>query len=160
MGRPTDCSLPTVPIIGFWDRLDSLADKDADQPWIDVIKERGGLTGSLLKYPHWALRAYSKRNPQLTASWFYDPLPVLSHLDVPLLWLIAGQDREAPNEVTIERLRQLRQTGRPVEMVIFPTADHGLREFEIRNGKRVATRYVPGYFRMEWEWMARQARAL
>jgi len=143
-----------------WDRLDALADKDADQPWIDVIKERGGLTGSLLKYPHWALRAYNNHNPQLTASWFYDPQPVLAHLDVPMLWLIAGQDAEAPNEVTIERLRQLHQAGRPVEMVIFPTADHGLREFAIRNGKRVATRYVPGYFRMEWEWMARQARAL
>jgi dienelactone hydrolase len=140
-----------------WDRFDALADNDANAPWIDVLKKRGGLTGSLLKYPHWMIRVYKRRNPHMTASWFYDPLPVLTHLDAPMLWLIAGKDAEAPNEVTIERIQRLHDAGRPVDLVIFPNADHGIRDFEIQNGERVTTRYPPDYFQTEWQWLVRQA---
>jgi hypothetical protein len=93
----------------------------------------------------------------MTSSWFYDPLPVLAHLDAPMLWMIAGEDLEAPNEVTIDRMQQLRQAGRPVEVIIFPNTDHGIRQFEVKNGQRLTTGYAPGYFQAETDWLRRQA---
>jgi dienelactone hydrolase len=140
-----------------WERLDALTETFADAPWLAAVKKRGGLTGSFLKYPHWLLRAYMRRNPRMTSSWFYDPLPVLAHLDAPMLWMIAGEDLEAPNEITIERMQTLRREGRPVDVVIFPNADHGIRQFEVKNGQRVSTGYAPGYFQTESDWLRRQA---
>jgi dipeptidyl aminopeptidase/acylaminoacyl peptidase len=84
-------------------------------------------------------------------------MPVLSTLDVPMFWLIGGQDVEAPPEVTIQRLTELKAQGHPVELKVFPTADHGILEFEMKDGERVYTGYSPGYFQTAIDWLRGQA---
>jgi len=78
----------------------------------------------------------------------YDPMPLLQHLDTPQLWLLGGQDRDAPPRETLRRLAGLQRAGRPISTVVFADADHGMYEFETdAAGERVSTRQPDGYFR-------------
>jgi uncharacterized protein len=77
----------------------------------------------------------------------YDPIPVLTNLDVPQLWILGGQDRDAPSGETTRRLAGLRKAGRPITNVVFPNAEHGMYEFEtLPSGERVSTRQPEDYF--------------
>ncbi|MGO4781789.1 alpha/beta hydrolase family protein, partial [Lysobacter sp. 2RAB21] len=63
------------------------------------------------------------------------------------LWLLGGQDRDAPPGETVRRLDALKQSGRPIDYVVFPDADHGLYEFETgKDGERISTRQPQDYF--------------
>jgi hypothetical protein len=77
----------------------------------------------------------------------YDPMPVLANLEVPQLWILGGQDRDAPPGETSRRLAELRKAGRPITTVVFANADHEMYEFETRpDGDRISTRQPDGYF--------------
>lgn len=89
---------------------------------------------------------------------FYDPVPTLEHLEVPMLWLMAGQDIEAPPGPTLAVLERLRRQGKPVTVQVFERADHGLQEFVIREGRRVRTTYADGYFPRLLAWIQQQRR--
>src|SRR5690606_3123509 len=76
-----------------------------------------------------------------------DPMAVLRHLRVPQLWLLGGQDIDAPHEETERRLRHLAADGMPIEVVVYPDAEHGMYEFELApDGTRLSTRQPPEYF--------------
>lgn len=75
---------------------------------------------------------------------YYDPMPALRRVKVPMLWVIAGKDTEAPNTETIARLQQLRADGSNLDLVIFPDADHGMIE---KRGHSV------GYFALLKDWI-------
>jgi len=48
--------------------------------------------------------------------------------------------------------------GRPIEISIFPKADHGILRFEeTADGGRRLLGYEPGYFRREVEWLRKQS---
>ena len=65
-------------------------------------------------------------------------MPVLSNLNVPQLWILGGQDRDAPPFATLRRLDELGKAGRPITTIVFPQADHGMYEFETdADGERV-----------------------
>jgi dienelactone hydrolase len=120
---------------------------------VPVLRESPA--GAFLRYPHWLLRAFA-RSRLLIVSWFHEPLPVIEKLDIPMLWVLGGKDIEAPNEVTIAELERLRAAGKPIDLKIYPDADHGIVEFEEKDGERAYTRYSPGYFALESEWVRRQ----
>ena len=86
-------------------------------------------------------------------SWDYDPMPTLRALKARQLWLVASQDMEAPPEETLRRLDALQREGRPVTVVTFPEADHGLRRFEVVDGKRRETGYETGAHRVIVDWI-------
>jgi len=79
----------------------------------------------------------------------YDPMPVLRSLNVPQLWLLGGEDRDAAPYETVRRLTRLRCAGRPITLAVYPKAEHGLYEFEISpTGERLSTRQPQSYFRL------------
>ncbi|HEY1229702.1 MAG TPA: alpha/beta fold hydrolase, partial [Ramlibacter sp.] len=122
---------------GF-DRLDALKAQYGKEPWFGHV--RGNFTSYLLTTPEATVR---KDFPALLEGVpaHYDPMPLLAHLDVPQLWILGGQDRDAPPFETLRRLQDLRHAGRPVASAVFPQADHGMYEFETRpDGERVSTR--------------------
>lgn len=139
-----------------WERVGQLKARFKDEPWVEALDD--GTAGSLMKYPAWALRIAGPRMmPRgLDRWWFHDSRPVLEKLDIPMLWLIGGDDIEAPNEVTIATIEQLQARGKPFEMVVYPGADHGILLFEEKDGERVYIGYAPGYFRKKVEWVQQQ----
>src|SRR5262249_30229095 len=79
----------------------------------------------------------------------YDPMPALRSGKVPQLWILGGEDYEAPSAETSRRIKSLIADGRPFTLAYYPRAAHGITLFETdAQGSRVSTRYAPGYFRM------------
>lgn len=127
-------------------RLDALKHKYGKEPWFKYV--RGDVTWVLLAWPTGELK---QRGPLLFAGVpvQYDPMPVLRHLDTPQLWILGGEDEDAPSAQTISRLRDLQQKGRPIDLAVFPRAEHGIYEFVTKpDGTREDTRNAGGYFDM------------
>ena len=90
----------------------------------------------------------------------YDPVPILEALDVPQLWILAGDDTEAPHEATLAVLRQLESQGAPIEVAVFPDAEHGMIAVEQGpEGRTLAGRTAEGYFELLFDWIGAQAHA-
>ncbi len=118
------------------------------EPWFEAAQ--GEFTGEMLSYPTWLVQLTAPmigRRANRGTTWRHEPLPVLRSLDVPILWVLAGADREAPPEQTRADLVQLQGEGRRITILEFPDTDHGILEFEsLPDGSRVNTRAANGYF--------------
>ena len=128
---------------GF-DQLDAVKRKYGEEPWFKFV--RGNITLYLLSMP---AETVQKEFPRLLEGVpaQYDPMPVLANLEVPQLWILGGQDRDAPAGETSRRLAALHKAGRPITTVVYANADHGMYEFETRpDGERLSTRQPDGYF--------------
>ncbi len=137
---------------GFRDGFDAYAtarSRHRDAPWYAQID--GEFSGAILRYPPWLLRLVApiaRRRADRGTPWRHDPLPALRAVNVPMLWVLAGADTEAPPERTRQDLARLRAEGQPITVLEFPDTDHGIVEFETGpDGKRVSTRVADGYFR-------------
>lgn len=127
-------------------QLDALKQKYGQEPWFKYV--RGDVTWALLATPEAEMK---QQGPILFAGApvQYDPMPVLRNLDTPQLWILGGEDADAPSGETIQRLRGLQKTGRPITLAVFPHAEHGIYEFvEKPDGTRDDTRNSAGYFAM------------
>ncbi len=131
---------------GGFDRLAALRKQYGAEPWFKHV--HGDIAFFLLETPEAQVR---EKGPKLLAGIpaDYDPMPVLRNLDVPQLWILGGEDRDAPSAETARRLRELIDRGKPITLAVFPHAQHGIYEFETRpDGKRVDTRNSDGYIAM------------
>jgi len=132
-------------------RFDALRAKYRSEPWYKDL--RGNMTRLLLPYSEQQLReqapAYRFGTP-----WHYDSMPVLRAVKAPQLWILGGDDLDAPSAETGRRIRSLTAQGRPVTLAVFPHAEHGMTHYEQSpSGERVSTRFAPGYFAMMCDFM-------
>lgn len=134
---------------GF-DEIDAARAKYGKEPWFAKIK--GQYSGVLLGYPNWLLK--------VAGPWFevgtpidYDPVPALDAYQGPQLWVLAGRDSLAPSTDTLRVLRGLQATHPKLDVVLFPTADHGITEFVEKDGVRTDTRFSEGYFQLMVDWI-------
>jgi len=135
--------------VGF-DGLEAMRAKYRDQPWFADIK--GEFTGLLLNATNEQIIALA---PQMDigTSWDYDPLPVLSSLNTPMLWIQAEDDTGAPPDATRQRLIDLSAQGRPVTLLEYPATDHGILLYETgTDGRRTSLAYAPGYYQAVLDW--------
>ncbi len=79
----------------------------------------------------------------------YEPMPVLSTSTTPQLWVLGGDDLEAPSGETSRRIESLIKDGKDYRLAVYPGAEHGMTDYELgAKGERLSTRYAPGYFQM------------
>ena len=137
---------------GFRDgfpQLDAARAKYAGAPWYKDL--HGNYTYMLLPYSETQLRQLgdSQLSWTRTTPFHYDPMPVLRAGTVPQLWIVGGEDYEAPSAETSRRLKELIAAGHPFTLARYPDAEHGMTLFEVTaDGSRDSTRYAPGYFAM------------
>ncbi len=127
-------------------QLAAVKAKYREAPWYPSV--RGNLTWYLLANDEATIR---RDAPGLVRGIpaHYDPMPVLENLDTPQLWVLGGEDRDAPPGETLRRLAALQRDGRPIVTTVFANADHGMYEFETgADGERLSTRQPEGYFRL------------
>lgn len=136
---------------GFREGFDAYASahrRHGSAAWYPHID--GEFSGAILRYPPWVLRLVApiaRSRTQRGTPWRHDPLPALRAVQVPMLWVLAGADTEAPPQRTRRDLARLRAEGQPITVLEFPETDHGIVEFETGpDGKRVTTRVAEGYF--------------
>ena len=79
----------------------------------------------------------------------YEPMPALRASTTPQLWVLGGDDLEAPSAETAKRIKSLIADGKDYALAVYPGAEHGMTEYELNaKGERVSTRFAPGYFQM------------
>lgn len=141
---------------GF-DELSALRRELAHAPWAATIE--GEHSGAMLRTTDADLRRLGRaRFDNLELIWDYNAEAVLQWLDAPLLWVLAGEDREAPIENTRRALASLVAAGKPVDVYVFPDTDHGMFEYHILpDGSREVTRITDGYLRLVGDWIKADA---
>jgi len=79
----------------------------------------------------------------------YEPMPALRASTTPQLWVLGSDDMEAPSAETARRIKSLIAAGKDDTLAVYPGAEHGMTEYELNaKGKRISTRFAPGYFEM------------
>ena len=124
------------------------------EPWFEKVKAMiipPLVPPSALDHPLLALFKDSKRM-------LYDPIPVLSSLKVPVLWVFGEKDNNvnvAESKAILDGLAK--EKGLKVEVQVFPGANHGI----LVPGEKGVWTYAPGYFDSVIEWVkARTATRL
>lgn len=130
-----------------------------DASWARTIK--GEHSGDMLRTADADLRRIGRaRFDSLELVWDYDAEAALSKLRVPLLWVLAGEDREAPIDATRAVLSRLDAAGQPIDVYLFPDTDHGIVEFrENPDGTRTSTRIADGYLKLLADWTKRDVQS-
>ncbi len=136
---------------GFAD-FDSLRAKYRSAPWYKDLE--GDFTFFLMPHTSAKLRTMGAQFRWHTP-FYYDPMPALRSDTVPQLWILGGEDYQAPSAETRRRLDSLVTAGRPFTVAYYPRAEHGLTLFEnAPDGSRISTSFVAGYFRMVRDFAA------
>ena len=124
--------------------LDRLRARYRDAPWYRDL--RGDYTYLVLPKTDAELRAMAPDFDWHTP-WHYDPMPTLRASRTPQLWIIGGEDYEAPSAETRKRLISLIDDGRDYTIAYYKQAEHGMTYFTTNAAdERISTRYAPGYF--------------
>ncbi|MGN7824283.1 alpha/beta fold hydrolase [Chitinophaga sp. 22536] len=135
---------------GGFAELDALKAKYKQEPWFASLQ--GDYTGPILNLSRAQLDSLKQTFPtdiQLD----YDPLPPFRRVNVPMLWVIAGKDTEAPNAGTIAALKAATATRKNIDVVIFPNADHGIIDVQDSPNGPVLLRQSAGYFDLLRDWI-------
>jgi len=140
----------TVIASGFtegFEQFDTVRAKYKDAPWYKDL--HGNYTYFLLPYSESQLRDMSEKFKWGTP-FHYDPMPTLRSNTTPQLWILGGEDYEAPSAETSRRVKSLIADDLPFTLAVYPRAEHGMTLFEIAagSGERLSTRYAPHYFAM------------
>ena len=127
-------------------------------PWAKTIA--GEYSGDMLRMSDADLRRIGRaRFDNLELIWDYDAEAALRKLKVRLLWVLAGEDREAPIVATQAILSKLHAAGQPIDAYLFPDTDHGIVEFRTNaDGSRTATRITDGYLKLLADWIKGDVR--
>ena len=129
-----------------FEKLDEMRAKYESAPWYKDV--HGDWAFLMLQHSDAELRAQA-REFDWHVPFHYDPMPVLRASKVPQLWILGGEDYEAPSAETIRRVRSLMADGLPFTLAYYAHAEHGMTLFETAaDGSRISTRYAPGYLRM------------
>lgn len=130
---------------GF-ERFDALRAKYRDEPWYKDL--HGNFTGDLLPLDKKGLLDH-RADLEMGTPWHYDSMAVLRKVKTPELWILGGNDLAAPSAETSHRILSLADQGKPFTLAMFPTAEHGIYEYEMdAKGERVDLRNSAGYFAM------------
>jgi len=137
----------------FTDGLDDLRKfkaAHADEKWLHEVE--GDFTGPLLNSPD---DQFTKLRAALgfDAIFDYDAQAALRRVRVPMLWVVAGKDTEAPSAPTLEFLRALQPAPPQLDIAVFPNADHGILEEGEEAGQPYA-RQSAGYFDLLTHWIS------
>ena len=62
-----------------------------------------------------------------------------------------------PTGWSIDELEVLAAAGNPIEIEVFPGAEHGILVFEEEGGVRSIRGYAPGYLPKQVEWIREQS---
>lgn len=126
--------------------------------WAATIE--GEYSGDMLRMADADLRRIGRaRFDNLELIWDYDAGAALGKLKVPLLWVLAGEDREAPIAATRAMLSKLSVAGKPIDLYLFPETDHGMVEYRSdADGTRTPTRITDGYLKLLADWVKRDVR--
>jgi uncharacterized protein len=129
--------------------FDALRQKYKSEPWYDDV--HGDFVFFILPLDQKQIIKAATHDFSFLANtpFRYDPMPALRASTTPQLWVLGGDDLDAPSAETGRRIRSLIAAGKDYTLVIYPGAEHGMTEYELNaKGERLSTHFAPGYFQM------------
>jgi pimeloyl-ACP methyl ester carboxylesterase len=136
-----------------YDAFDALRRKYKSEPWYKYV--HGDFLWAVLPVDKAQIDALAKRFDFHTP-FRYEPMPTLRASTTPQLWILGGDDLEAPSAETAARIRSLIAGGKDYALAVYPGAEHGMTEYELdTRGERVSTHFAPGYFQMMADFIRR-----
>lgn len=145
-----------------WDELGRMLDEAEGEDWFQAVAGSDSTLGFLAdtRMPRWLIKLYAKWKIGQTvdgeplADRLYDPVPVVAALDVPSLWIFGGEDSSMPTDWSVVELERLQAAGRPIEILVYPDAEHGILRFEEgEGGERRYLGYEPEYLMTMVRWL-------
>lgn len=141
--------------------LRAAVEKARQEPWFAAVKESdssvGFLAGSAV--PLWAWEWFDKlvgfEVIYGSIDRIYDPEATIRNLELPSLWLFAGDDSSAPTEWSVEVLERLIADGAPIEFEVYPGLEHGMVVVD-DSPERDYLGYQPGYPLRYIRWLQLQ----
>ncbi|HEY6578617.1 MAG TPA: hypothetical protein VIY09_04790, partial [Rhizomicrobium sp.] len=129
-----------------YDAFDALRRKYKSEPWYKDV--HGDFLFLVLPVEKAQIDAMA-RSFDFHTPFRYEPMPALRASTTPQLWILGGDDLDAPSAETAARIKSLIADGRNYTLAVYPGAEHGMTDYELdAKGERISTRYAPGYFRM------------
>ena len=141
-----------------WEELDAVVARYSNEPWLQAMS--GTTFDEVTAWPHWLVRLVGPWVTPGGLPWHYDSRAALDQLasrGVPSVWLLADQDRSAPNAFTLDELARRIGAGEPVQVRVFPGTDHGIVQFVDAGGERTFGNFFPDYLRAQVERARRLA---
>lgn len=132
------------------DALEAFKAQAAGAPWLSAIQPRS-YTGLFLKFSAQDIRTHGPTLAQ-GLNFDHEPRPVIEAITPRQLWLLGGNDRQAPNAGTQHILRQIQRKRRNIAVVVFPKADHGLIE-TVRTADGMTVAYTARLFDLTADWI-------
>lgn len=87
----------------------------------------------------------------------YDPLPFIEKIDLPMLYVMAGKDKNIPTAEVVEFLEDYKKwTGRKIEIEVYPEASHYLFKWGLEDGPYEGWLYQEGYLESITNWAVEQ----
>lgn len=127
--------------------LDAMRAKYGKEPWYKDVK--GDFADMVLSHSDDAELKAMAKDFDWQVPYEYDPMRVLRASKTPQLWILGGEDYEAPSAETGRRIKSLIAVGLPYTLAFYPHAQHVMTLFETQpDGTRLWTRFAPGYFAM------------
>ena len=127
--------------------LDAMRAQYGKEPWYKDV--RGDFAFFVLSHPDDAGLRTMAKDFDWHIPYDYNPMPVLRASKTPQIWILGGEDDEAPSAETSRRIKSLMDSGLPFTLALYPHAQHVMTLFRIAaDGSRDWTRYAPGYFSM------------
>ena len=146
-----------------WSDLKKALAKVENEEWYPALQQSDSFLGLLssAKHPLWGIRMWlwwNQRGPEPFADRLYDPVPTVDSLVTPSLWVFGGQDSSMPTDQSIRELVALQERGRPVQVKVFPEAEHGILLFEGEGAERKYSGYPPEYLSLQVDWVRSQSK--
>jgi hypothetical protein len=130
-----------------YEAFDALRQKYRFEPWYKDV--HGDFLFAVLPLDRAQIGGLAKEFGVDTTPFRYEPMPTLRASTTPQLWVLGGDDLEAPSAETAKRIRTLIAEGKPYTLAVYPGAEHGMTFYELSDkGERLSTRFAPGYFQM------------
>ncbi len=87
----------------------------------------------------------------------YDPLPYLEKIDLPMLYVMAGEDKNIPTLEVIDYLERFKEIyKKDIHIKLYPGASHYLFKWGLEDGPYEGWLYQEGYLEHITNWAAEQ----
>lgn len=130
-----------------YEAFDALRQRYKSEPWYKDV--HGDFLFAVLPLDKAQILAMAKEFGIDTTPFHYEPMPALRASTTPQLWVLGGDDLEAPSAETARRIRTLIAEGKAYTLAVYSGAEHGMTLYELSDkGERLSTRFAPGYFQM------------
>ncbi|NND33245.1 MAG: alpha/beta hydrolase, partial [Saprospiraceae bacterium] len=96
----------------------------------------------------------------LAKRYSYDPLPFFNKIKLPMLYVMAGRDKNIPTAIVVEALTKAKQEGKDITIKVYPESSHYLYKYGLEDGPFEGWMYHDDYLEVLTTWAKDQVEKI